>query len=126
MAVDSKTGALQWTFDPEAHGATGTMTGIAIDADGVLYTGASGATREGRVFAIRNDGSLLWQHSLGGLLEWAHPVLGPEGDLYVAETRRCLWMANPIESGLCNPFDVDPRLYAIRTVTARRRAVRSP
>jgi hypothetical protein len=98
--------------------------GIAIDADGVVYTGASGKSQGGRVFAIRNDGSLLWQHTLGGLLEWAHPVLGPEGDLYVAETRRCVWMAFPVESGSCNTFNVDPRLYAVRTETARRRTVR--
>lgn len=124
VAVDAATGALLWTFNPETHGGTGAMTRIAIDADGVLYTGVSGATSGGRVFAIREDGSLLWQYVLGGLLEWAHPVLGPAGDLYVGDTRRCLWMSFPIESGLCNSFDVNPRLYAIRAADSRRRAAR--
>lgn len=124
VAVDAASGALLWAFDPEAHGGTGAMTGIALDADGVIYTGVSGATSGGRVYAIREDGSLLWQSILGGLLEWAHPVIGPSGDVYVADTRRCLWMSFPIESGLCNSFDINPRLYAIRSGEERRRAVR--
>lgn len=123
VAVDAPSGNVLWRFDPEAHGGTGAMSGIAIDADGVIYTGVSGATNGGRVFAIRDDGSLLWQFPLGGLLEWAHPVIGPFGDLYVADTRRCVWMAFPVESGLCNAFDVNPRVYAIGEST-RRRAVR--
>lgn len=125
VAVDATSGTLLWTFDPESHGGTGSMTGIAIDADGVIYTGVSGATSGGRVFAIREDGSLLWQYTLGGLLEWAHPVLGPTGDLYVADTRRCLLNALPVESGVCNGVDVNPRVYAIRdTASSKRRAVR--
>jgi len=124
VAVDAASGSLLWTFDPEAHGGFGAMSGIAIDNEGVVYSGVSGANVGGRVFAIREDGSLLWQFSLGGLLEWAHPVLGPGGDLYFADTRRCLWMSFPVESGLCNAFDVNPRLYAIENDMPRRRSVR--
>ena len=124
VAVDASGGTLLWTFDPQSHGGTGTMTGIAIDADGVVFTGVSGASNGGRVYAIREDGSLLWQHTLGGLLEWAQPVLGPAGDLYVADTRRCVWMSFPVESGLCNAFDVNPRIYAILNDVPRRRAAR--
>jgi outer membrane protein assembly factor BamB len=124
VAVDASSGALLWTFDPEAHGATGAMTGIAIDVDGLIYTGVSGASNAGRVFAIRDDGSLLWQYTLGGLLEWAHPVIGPQGDLYVAESRRCVLMGFPVESGVCNGVDVNPRVYAIRNASTKRRAVR--
>jgi len=125
VAVDAKTGALLWTFDPEAHGGTGAMTRIAIDAEGVLYTGVSGANSGGRIFAIGEDGSLLWQFPLGGLLEWGAPVLGPNGDLYAGDTRRCLWMSFPVESGLCNAFDINPRIYAIRRPgEPRRRAAR--
>jgi len=123
-AADAATGTVLWRFDPETHGGTGSMTGVALDVEGVVYTGVSGATSGGRVYAIREDGSLLWQYSLGGLLEWAHPVLGPFGDLYVADTRRCLWMAFPIESGLCDAFDVNPRVYEIRRDETRRRAAR--
>jgi outer membrane protein assembly factor BamB len=123
VAVDAANGNVLWRFDPEAHGGTGSMSGIAIDADGVVYTGVSGATAGGRVFAIRDDGSLLFQFPLGGLLEWAHPVIGPFGDLYVADTRRCIWMDFPVESGLCSAFDVNPRVYAIGG-DPRRRAAR--
>jgi outer membrane protein assembly factor BamB len=125
VAVDATSGTLLWTFDPESHGGIGSMTGIAIDTDGVIYTGVSGATNGGRVYAIRENGSLLWQYPLGGLLEWAHPVIGPQGDLYVAETRRCILNAFPVETGACGNLDVNPRVYAIRSATpSKRRAVR--
>jgi len=100
------------------------MTGISIDADGVIYTGVSGAKDRGRVFAIRDDGTLMWQYTLGGLLEWSHPVIGPNGDLYVAETRRCLLNALPVESGVCNSTNVNPSIYAIFSGATKRRATR--
>ena len=124
VAVDAATSTILWTFDPESHSGSGAMTGIALGADGVVYTGVSGGTSGGRVYAIREDGSLLWQYPLGGLLEWAHPVLGPFGDVYVADTRRCLWMSFPVESGLCDAFDVNPTVYEIRRDETRRRATR--
>jgi outer membrane protein assembly factor BamB len=122
VAVDAASGQLLWTFDPESQGGTGAMTGIAIDVEGVLYTGVSGEKDGGRVFAIREDGTLLWQLSLGGLLEWSHPVLGPHGDLYVADTRRCLLDALPVESGVCSGVNVNPRIYAVSNTEPRRHA----
>lgn len=122
VAIDTTSGNILWRFDPETHGGTGSMSGIAVDADGVIFTGVSGATSGGRVFAIQENGSLLWQFPLGGLLEWAHPVIGPFGDLYVADTRRCIWMGFPVESGLCNAFDMNPRIYAIGGASRRRAA----
>ncbi len=124
VAVDAASGSVLWRFDPEQHGGTGSMNGIAIGSDGIIYSGVSGATSGGRVFAIRDDGSLLWQFTLGGLLEWAHPVIGPFGDLYVADTRRCTWMIFPVETGVCNAFDVNPRIYVIGSDSSRRRAAR--
>lgn len=125
VAVDAVSGQLLWRFDPEAHGGTGAMTGIAVDAEGIVYTGVSGKLDKGRVYAVREDGSLLWQMALGGLLEWAHPVIGPFGDLYVAETRRCLLNIAPYETGLCNSQNPHPRIYAIfNDAPARRRSAR--
>jgi outer membrane protein assembly factor BamB len=122
VATDAATGSVLWTFDPEKNGGTGSMTGIAIDAAGVVYTGVSGAKDSGRVYAVREDGTLLWQITLGGLLEWAHPVLGPRGDLYVAETRRCVLNALPVESGVCNAVNTSPRIYAVLNGERRRAA----
>jgi outer membrane protein assembly factor BamB len=115
-ALDPRTGAPLWPapFDPERYGGRGSMTGVALDAKGTIYTGVSGETSGGRVFAVREDGRLLWQFQLTGLLEWAQPVLGPEGNLYVADTRRCLFNALPIESGACVFVIPDPKLYVIR------------
>ncbi|HUP61889.1 MAG TPA: PQQ-binding-like beta-propeller repeat protein [Thermoanaerobaculia bacterium] len=113
VAIEASSGSLLWSFDPETHGGTGAMTGIAIDAEGVVYTGVSGRRDGGRLFAIREDGSLLWQFTLGGLLEWAHPVLGPRGDLYAGDSRRCLLNAYPVESGICSAVSIDPRVYVV-------------
>ena len=125
VAVDASSGSLLWRFDPETHGGTGAMTGIAIDSEGVVYTGVSGRKDGGRIFAIREDGSLVWQFTLGGLLEWAHPVLGPYGDLYAGDSRRCLLNAYPVETGVCNTVNIDPRIYVVwNDLPPRRRAVR--
>ena len=59
--------------------------------------------------------AILRQLELEGLLEYAHPVLGPGGDLYVGdagEIRRCYWDFLPVEQGLCPQAD-DPRVYRI-------------
>ena len=124
-AIDPAKGLPLWTtpFDPEAHGATGAMSGMAIDANGVVYTAVSGAQDRGRVFAVGEDGTLLWQFETGGLIEWAHPVLGPQGTIYVADTRRCPWTFVPIESGACDAWNITPAVYAISD-PARRRVVR--
>ncbi|MCB1034814.1 MAG: PQQ-like beta-propeller repeat protein, partial [Acidobacteria bacterium] len=114
-AVDPADGSPLWdeAFDPEDFGGKGSMTGIALGADGTIYTGVSGETEGGRVFAVREDGVLAWQQPVGGLLEWSHPVLGPAGGLYFADTRRCAAAFLPIESGACDGLDIDPHLYVI-------------
>lgn len=117
-AVDPATGAPLWPrpFDPGDHGLHGALTGLALGADGVIYTGVSGRNREqgGTVLALAEDGSLLWQQPVGGLLEWSHPVLGPAGELYFADTRRAVCILFPLESGACDGVDIDPAVYALR------------
>ncbi|HEX4954598.1 MAG TPA: PQQ-binding-like beta-propeller repeat protein [Thermoanaerobaculia bacterium] len=115
-ALDPATGAALWPepFDPEAHGGIGSLTGLAIDREGVIYTGVSGRLAGGWVYALGEAGGLLWQLPIPGLLEWAHPVLGPEGNLYFGETRRAVCAIFPIESGACSGVDIDPRLYVVR------------
>lgn len=125
-AIDPATGASLWAspFDPLQHGGFGAMTGIAIDRNGVVYTGVSGQRDGGRVYAISPDGSSLWSYAVGGLLEWSHPVLGPDGSLWFGETRRCSNAYFPIEDGACNGVDISPRLYVIHARAPRERGVR--
>lgn len=118
VAFDPANGTKQWPTDfrPQDYGADGAMTGIALGSDGTVYTGVSGITEQGRVFAVRKDGTLAWEWTLHHLLEWGHPVLGPHGDLYVSdsgEIRRCVNDDDPVELGLCPQAD-DPRLYHFR------------
>jgi len=103
-ALDPATGAPAWNqpFDPEQHGSGGTVQGLAIDRDGVVYTSVSGTTDGGRVFALEPDGSVIWTHDAGDLLEWSTPVLGPQGTLYFAESSRDLCFLQPIETGACD------------------------
>ncbi len=115
-ALDPATGASLWAdpFDPEQHGSGGSFMGIAIDADGVIYTSVSGLQDSGHVFALDPDGQILWTYVTDDLLEWSHPVLGPQGHLYVAESSRNLCMVHPIETGACDGEDIDPVIHVIR------------
>jgi outer membrane protein assembly factor BamB len=115
LAIDPDTGAVQWSFDPLDHALYGALSGVAIDAAGTVYTGVSGlGSGGGTAFAVSEAGELKWRYTLGGLLEWGAPVLGPSGDLFVSDTRRCLWAFQPIEDGLCDGTNIDPKLYVIR------------
>jgi outer membrane protein assembly factor BamB len=113
VAADPGDGSVLWELDPEDHGLSGALTGIAIGADGVVYTGVSGAMAGGTVLAVDEDGGLLWRYALEGLLEWSHPVLAADGALYVADTQRCLFGDLPFESGLCPAAAVAPVLYRL-------------
>jgi outer membrane protein assembly factor BamB len=115
-ALDPATGAALWPhpFDPTDHGGDGALAGIALAADGTLYTGVSGRHDGGEVWALGEGGEVLWEVPVGGLLEWSHPVLGPGGDLYFADTRRSLCTLLPLESGACDSEDIDPAVYAVR------------
>jgi outer membrane protein assembly factor BamB len=114
VALDAWDGTKRWEFDPDAVGASGSFNGIAIGSDGVVYTSVTGTTDKGRVFALKPDGSVLWGYEAKGLLEWSHPVIGPQGRLYFGESRRCaLAGISPIEDGLCAGVDIDPALYVI-------------
>jgi len=116
-ALDPATGDAIWDspFDPEQHGTGGSFMGLAIDVDGVIYTSVSGLQDQGHVFALDPDGDLLWTFVADDLLEWSHPVLGPQGHLYFAESSRSLCIVQPIETGACDGEDTDPVLYVIRS-----------
>ena len=109
-ALDPEDGTELWHFDPEMHGGTGAVTGIAVDRNGNVFTGASGERDAGLVFAISSTGALLWSYELDGLLEWGHPVLDGEGNLWVTDTQRCGLAVFPAESGLCDSIP-DPKVY---------------
>jgi outer membrane protein assembly factor BamB len=118
-ALDPATGADLWPqpFDPEAHGGAGSLGGLALDADGVIYTGVSGEVAGGRVLAIDPDATLRWQLPLAGLLEWGHPVLGPGGELWATDAspgRHCPAAGFPVEWGWCAAFDFTARVVRVR------------
>ena len=113
VALDPGSGDLQWSFDPAAHGLSGGMTGLSVDADGRIYTGTSGATDGGTVVALDADGGLRWTYALDGLLEWSHPVLAGDGRLVVADTQRCLSMIWPVETASCDDAVGPPQVVIL-------------
>lgn len=86
-ALDPTTGEVSWTYDPEDDRARGAPGGIAIDGSGVAYIAVQGAGEEGHLLAVDTEGELRWKHCTEGPVEGAHPVLGPRGDVIVAEGR---------------------------------------
>lgn len=116
QVMDPSDGAVQWSFNPEDYGASGALSGVAIDAEGRLYTGAGGTVDSGgMVFALDASGAVLWSFATEGMMAWAHPVLGPRGDLYFADFQECALFGLPIEWGFCDNFDITPTLYAVFT-----------
>ena len=116
VALDPSSGELLWdaAFDPEDHGFHGSLHGVAIGADGALYTQISGRDKGGTVLAVDgDDGSLLWALGVEGHLDWASPVIGPDGSLYFGDSRRCTWSTFPIEDGRCDNVDQDPVMFRV-------------
>lgn len=113
IAIDATSGGVEWSFDPQAEGWNGGVMGVALDANGDVYATMSGTTDGGRVFSLDSDGLPRWDVEVGGLIEWGGPVIGPDGTVFVGETRRCPWLAWPIEDGYCDEVDINPALYAI-------------
>lgn len=131
FALDPATGGQPWGspfFAPDAPPVSGIGNALypAVSADGVIYFGSSGAyradslayrvDRPGKVLAVSEEGSLLWQVQVEGILAWSHPVIGPDGTLFVGEMKdRLVDLAlRPVEDPIFADYDFDPALYAIR------------
>lgn len=88
FAVDLASGTLSWslldfilldTSDPDiSDPVSGSDSSPIIDADGVIYMGAE----NGSLFAIRPDGTLLWELPLGFELD-NRSAIGSDGTLYL-------------------------------------------
>ena len=99
---------LKWKFEPvnEAEWWKPTVwtSTLSVGSDGTIY----GAGTE--VTAAAGSAVLFWQLQVGGLIEWAHPVLGPQGILY-APTRD----AAPGPSSRSSPAPAPPSTSRLRS-----------
>ena len=104
-ALDAATGGVLWTVDPVDHGWAGSPQHVALDRDGTAVVAISGTTDRGVVAAVNDQGDVVWSHEVQGLLEWGGPVIGPNGEVVVGDSRRCLFDAAPVELELCTHLD---------------------
>ncbi|HNR66602.1 MAG TPA: PQQ-binding-like beta-propeller repeat protein [bacterium] len=76
----SPTGSLQWQFIIEGKHETpdDIYSTPAIGADGILYFGAE----TGMLYAVRTDGTLLWQHDIAAI-NWSSPIILTDGTLLI-------------------------------------------
>jgi large repetitive protein len=68
-------GGIRWTFEP----GSSVVTTPAIGQDGTAYFTAN----NGRLFALRPDGSKAWEFDTGGQGDISSPAIGPDGTIYV-------------------------------------------
>ncbi len=131
FALDPATGQQPWGspfFEPSAPPVKGFGNAVypAIGADGTVYFGVSGALKAalpvyrvetpGRILAVAENGALRWQYTVAGLLTWSHPVIGPDGTLYLGEMkdRPVDPLGRPIEDPIFRNYDFSPNFYALR------------
>ncbi|MGH9120772.1 MAG: PQQ-binding-like beta-propeller repeat protein, partial [Acidimicrobiales bacterium] len=82
-ALDPATGADRWTFNGGGSGDNGQdlSTSAAILSDGtVVWPGPNSS-----LYGLDPAGNVLWQQTLAGAV--LSPALGPNGTLYVADTK---------------------------------------
>jgi outer membrane protein assembly factor BamB len=53
----------------------------AIGADGTVYVGSG----EGKLYAIKADGTLKWAFASWGWVQFTSPAIGADGTVYVGE-----------------------------------------
>ena len=78
-AVDADDGALKWSYQTGDY-ASVAASSPAVDADGVVYVGAS----LGGLYAV-DEGALKWRYATGGTVA-SSPVVGADGVIYVGSS----------------------------------------
>jgi outer membrane protein assembly factor BamB len=116
-AIDPATRGVEWQFYPQDASLSGGVTGVSLDANGNTFATVSGNSDVGHVIMLDVEGQLVWNVGLGGLAEWGSPSIGPDGTVYVADTRQCALRGFPIEDGLCDGVNITPVVYGIRGET---------
>jgi len=81
-AIDPKTREIKWTYqtgaDPNQPGFYGLPSFPLVDKEGAVYLGSV----DGNMYAVGNDGKLLWKYKTGGKITEASPAFGSDGTLY--------------------------------------------
>lgn len=81
-AIDPDSHETKWSYTtgPNSEGTYGLPSFPVVDKAGVVYFGAM----DGKMYALKKDGTLLWSYETGAALAEAAPALGADGTLYFA------------------------------------------
>ena len=81
-AIDPDTHETKWSYatGPNGEGTYGLPSFPVVDKAGAVYFGAM----DGKIYALKKDGTLLWSYATGDALAEAAPALGADGTLYFA------------------------------------------
>jgi outer membrane protein assembly factor BamB len=83
-ALDPTTGATEWTFLGNVHGAP------AVSSGGTIYISDSATG----LYAIDSSGNVVWHDTSLGLVEGA-ATIASDGTVYVSTQNRHLYALNP-------------------------------
>ncbi|MBF0558699.1 MAG: PQQ-like beta-propeller repeat protein [Nitrospirae bacterium] len=106
-ALDATNGQTKWSYQTGQNPAYtsdihnpqyGVLTAPVIGADNTVYVGAM----DGKMHALKSDGTLLWTYSTSLHIAENCPVIGPDGTLYFSSTDGYFYAVNP-NSGTTSP-----------------------
>lgn len=80
MAIDPDTHETLWSYqtDASSENVYGIPSFPVVDGHGRVYMGAM----DGKMYALKRDGTLLWAYATDGAIAEAAPALGADGTLY--------------------------------------------
>lgn len=91
-AIDPDSHETKWSYTtgPNGEGMYGLPSFPVVDKAGAVYFGAM----DGKMYALKKDGTLLWSYETGDALAEAAPALGVDGTLYFASDDGYVYAVN--------------------------------
>lgn len=92
-ALNATTGATLWSYQTGVNPSYpvgpqyGVLTAPVIGADSTVYVGSV----DGKIYALKSDGSLLWTYLTSAAIQEDCPAIGPDGTLYFSSDNTYLY-----------------------------------
>lgn len=91
-AINPRNQKVLWVYQtgPSQQGTYGLPSFPIVDAKGNAYFGAE----DGKIYALNENGTILWTYKTGGPITEASPAIGPDGTLYFTSQDGYLYAIN--------------------------------